>query len=172
MEDFRMNVPGAETGAPRKKSRAARLRPTKLKTWAGLILVLLILALAAGGYVYQTRKIANLKIENQRLSDPQQAAKQEADRLKNDVSKLIELPNETPTIATVVDVEKLKTQSFFANAQNGDRVLLFPQAKKAVLYRPNTKKIVEVAPINIGNNTGVAGASTETSAPAPTTKKP
>lgn len=172
MEDFRVNVPGVETGAPRKKSRTSRFRPTKLKTWAGIIIVLLVIALGVGGYVYQTRKIANLKKENQRLSDPQQAAQQEANRLKSDVSKLIELPNETPTIATVVDVEKLKSQAFFANAQNGDRVLLFPQAKTAILYRPTIKKIIEKAPINIGDGNTAGQSTTKPATTTPTTNKP
>ncbi len=132
------------------------------------VLVVVVLALTVGGGLGY-RKYTALRAENQRLSNPQAAAEDEANRIKDEVAQLIELPNEKPTVATVVDVEKLKSQSFFANAQNGDRVLLFAQAKKAVLYRPSTKKIVEVAPINIGDN-GVAGASTTTPTPvAPAT---
>jgi hypothetical protein len=126
---------------------------------APLFAVIAVLALVGvGGVGYQ--KYSALQKENQRLANPQAAAEDEANRLKQEVGALIELPNENPTIATVVDVEKLKNQTFFANAQNGDRVLLFASAKKAVLYRPTTKKIVEVAPINIGDTAGVAGAST------------
>lgn len=165
MEDFRVRVNSPENSAPRKKSRVSRLRPTKFKTWLGLILAVVIIGGGLGGYLYQTNRIENLKKENQRLSDPQQAAQQESARLKEEVSKLIELPNETPTIATVVDASKLKSQAFFANAQNGDRVLMFAEAKKAILYRPSTNKIIEVAPINIGS-----GAAAETKpATAPTT---
>lgn len=131
------------------------------------VIVLLVVAVGVGGGLGY-KKYTALREENQRLSNPQAAAEDEANRIKNEVAQLIELPNEKPTVATVVDVEKLKSQAFFANAQNGDRVLLFAQAKKAVLYRPGTKKIVEVAPINIGDN-GVAGASTTTPTPAPTT---
>lgn len=66
------------------------------------------------------------------------------------VGELIELPGgETPTVATVTDVEKLKGQAFFAKAQKGDKVLIFEKAGKAVLYRPSTGKIIEYAPINI-----------------------
>lgn len=65
------------------------------------------------------------------------------------VSKLIELPNESPTVATVSDVTKLKNQQFFKNAQNGDIVLVFKDAKKAILYREGVNKIIEVGYINI-----------------------
>lgn len=61
------------------------------------------------------------------------------------VSKLIDVPNETPTIATISDVTKLAGQEFFKKAQNDDKVIIFPKAQKAILYRPGTNKIVEVA---------------------------
>jgi hypothetical protein len=60
------------------------------------------------------------------------------------ISKFILLPDEEPTLATVADVEKLKEQPFFAEAQNGDKVLLFMQAKKAFLYRPSENKLIEM----------------------------
>lgn len=65
------------------------------------------------------------------------------------VSKIAELPQEQPTIATVTDKEKLMHFSFFSQAQLGDKVLIFNDAKKAYLYRPATNKIVEVGPIMI-----------------------
>lgn len=69
----------------------------------------------------------------------------------NKVSRLIVLPEgETPTIATVADPSKLKGQAFFANAKVGDKVLIYPNSKKAILYDPNQDIIVEVAPVNIG----------------------
>lgn len=64
------------------------------------------------------------------------------------ISESMELPEgETPTLATVTDVEKLKSQSFFKKAQNGDKVLVYANESKAILYRPSTKKVIEVAPV-------------------------
>jgi hypothetical protein len=64
------------------------------------------------------------------------------------VSALVELPaGETPTIATVSDVEKLKEQVFFKRAKNGDKVLIYAEAGRAVLYRPETNKIIEIGPV-------------------------
>jgi hypothetical protein len=67
------------------------------------------------------------------------------DDILEKVGKLIDIPNETPTVATVSDVTKLTGQEFFAKAQNGDKVIIFPKAQKAILYRPGTNKIIEVA---------------------------
>jgi hypothetical protein len=65
------------------------------------------------------------------------------------VGKLVELPpGEAPTVATVSDLAPLKSQEFFKDAQIGDKVLIFGAAKKAILYRPSTDKIIQVAPLN------------------------
>lgn len=74
----------------------------------------------------------------------------EVKQIVDKVSRLMELPeDEEPTLATISDKEKLKDQAFFLNAQNGDKVLVYAKAGKAILYRPSTGKIVEVAPLNI-----------------------
>ena len=79
----------------------------------------------------------------------------EMKQIVDKVGKLIELPeNEEPTLATISDKDKLKDQAFFLNAQNGDKVLVYEKAGKAILYRPSTGKIVEVAPLNVESNNG------------------
>lgn len=85
--------------------------------------------------------------------NPQETAQKEAQQIIEKVARLIVLPEgETPTIATVTDPERLKEQAFFSRSEKGDRVLIYTTAKKAILYRPSTDKIVEVAPLNIGTN--------------------
>lgn len=113
--------------------------------------VLLALGLVAAGYAaYRYVQDQNETID--RLSDPAQAAKDEATRVKELVAQLADVPaDEIPTVATVSDASKLGGQAFFAKAQNGDKVLIFTKAKKAYLYRPSTNKLIEVAPINIGS---------------------
>lgn len=86
--------------------------------------------------------------------DPDKVAQEEVAKLVAQVGKLIVLPErETPTLATVTDLDKLKDQPFFAKAKTGDKVLIYANAKKAILYNPELNKIVEVAPIDIGNPT-------------------
>lgn len=82
--------------------------------------------------------------------NPNQVAKAETDALVAQVSKLIDLPkDETPTVATVLDKEKLKDQPFFAGAENGDKILIYTKSKKAIIYRPKDNKLINVGPIAI-----------------------
>ncbi len=57
---------------------------------------------------------------------------------------------EEPVFATVTDPLKLADQPFFLSAETGDKVLVFPKAKKAILYRPSTDRIIEMMPIDLG----------------------
>lgn len=123
-----------------------------------ILAVLLALSFVAVGYLFW---------QNQQLrNDPQttqKAQENQANALKDKVGKLISVPNETPIVATVSDKEKLKDQPFFADAQNGDYILMFPQAKKAYIYREKENKLINVGPIAITSDT--------TQTPAGTTKK-
>ncbi|HEX9503751.1 MAG TPA: hypothetical protein VF974_05540 [Patescibacteria group bacterium] len=132
------------------------------KILMGLVVVLLLGTSGAAGYFY--KQYDNLK------KNPNKVAEDETKTLIAAVGKLILLPTgEQPTIATVTDVSKLKEQVFFANAKMGDKVLVYTQAKKAILYNPGQNKIVEVAPISIGNDTAAQNSQVSGSA---TTDKP
>ena len=79
-------------------------------------------------------------------ANPDVALQKETKALTDRIGKFMELPaDEQPTLATVTDQEKLKGQNFFTHAQNGDKLLVYPKAKKAILYRPSTKKVIEVS---------------------------
>ncbi|MBI2063248.1 MAG: hypothetical protein HYT61_03390 [Candidatus Yanofskybacteria bacterium] len=112
-----------------------------------LIPILVFLALTTSGLAfYFYNEAAVLK------EDPNKIVREETAKLVAQISKLIILPEgETPTVATVSDPEKLKDQQFFVKAKKGDKLLLYANAKKAILYDPDNNKIVEVAPISIGN---------------------
>jgi len=86
------------------------------------------------------------------------------------VGKLMELPHETPTIATVTDVNKLEDQPFFAKAQNGDKVLIFSAAQRAIIYRPSTNKVIDITPIQTAPSASPAleEESVSTFTPSPT----
>lgn len=126
--------------------------------------VVAVVAVVFAGYFY---------VQLHRLQqNPQAVAQQEVTDLVAKVSRLMVLPvGETPTVATVSDPTALKDQPFFANAKNGDKVLIYTNAKKAILYSVALDKIVEVAPLNIGqaNNTPTTPPSnTAPTTPAPT----
>lgn len=94
------------------------------------------------------------------LKDPVLGTKIEAEKTVEKIAKMVELPAEKPTVATVSDIAKLKKQPFFANARNGDKVLIYQKAKKAIIYRPSSNKIVEFGPINLGSATQDSAEST------------
>lgn len=127
--------------------------PSK-KTFIISFMVVAVLVLAAiPSYYFYTK----YQKSQQLLKNPSEAARQEVQALTAQVGKYIELPNEEPTVATVSDKDKLKDQPFFQKAENGDKVLIYTQARKAILYRPAANKIIEVSTVNIG---GVAGEAT------------
>lgn len=89
-----------------------------------------------------------------------QSAETNVSSVASRVGNLILLPTgETPTLATVSDKTKLQNQPFFKHAENGDKVLIYTNAKEAILYRPSINKIIQVAPLTITN-------PSETPAPA------
>lgn len=101
--------------------------------------------------------------------NPQKAVQDQTAKLIKKVSKLINLPpDEQPTIATVSNPELLKDQPFFAKAEKGFKVLIYATAGKSILYDPFDNKVIEVASINIGNQS--APAPTPTPTPAPNKK--
>lgn len=81
-----------------------------------------------------------------REDSSQKAIQEETENLIAEVGELIVLPEgEKPTVATINDSERLKTQPFFSKAKNGDIVLIYSIAKKAILYDPIQHKIIEVS---------------------------
>lgn len=74
-------------------------------------------------------------------------SKKEMEHIKSKVSKLAIIPtDEEPTLATVSDKTKL-SDPILAQAENGDKVLLFYKSKRVFVYRPSTHRIVNIAPL-------------------------
>ena len=123
-----------------------KLPSKKIVIILGIILIIGV-ASAPSYYFYNQYQKAQLLLKN-----PTEAAKEEVRALVAKVGQLLELPQgEEPTVATVSDKEKLKDQAFFAKSENGDKVLIYTNAKKAILYRPSVNKVIDVAPVNIGS---------------------
>ncbi len=111
-----------------------------------IVAFLVLSLLAVGGssagiyYYFQYQALS------QRVKDPQGEVKD----ILSKVGKLIELPTgEEPTIATVQDAERIKSQPFFSKAQNGYRVILYSNAKLAILFDEKGNKIINVGAINL-----------------------
>lgn len=80
---------------------------------------------------------------------PQERAQQEVESVVAAAGKLMILPRgETPSLAMVTNAATLAAQQkFFANAQNGDDLLVYSKAAEAILYSPSRNIIVNVGPI-------------------------
>lgn len=120
-----------------------------------VILLIVLLLVLVTGYI----KIASEKRVETAIDQ------REVQSLLKEVGEHVILPEgEQATITTVSDVTQLEKTDFFKDAQNGDKVLIYPQAKKAYLYRPSIKKVVATGPVNDGEGerSEVAGSSAST----------
>lgn len=101
--------------------------------------VLLLIAMGSAGYFYYQYQFGGKKADAEEIA-----------KLTAEIGSAFLLPEgETPTLATVTDKEKLAEQPFFQNAENGDKVLIYTNNGRAILYRPSTKKIVDVTTVNV-----------------------
>lgn len=132
---LKASEPVSQAGPP-NQAQAARTAPVKAAGQARrrkrILISLLFAAIIAGiaGYLLMQHRPGDV--------DTQLVAQ---------VAKLAVLPSdEEPTVTTVVDKSKIN-QSFLANAREGDKVLLYFQSGKAVVYRPSSRQIVNMGPL-------------------------
>lgn len=108
--------------------------------------VFLLVSIGSSVYFYR-----NWQVEKSKSANSSDTAAKEARDLIAKVGKLMELPTgEEPTVARITDPTKLANQPFFAKAKKGDQVIIYANAKLAILYDPEINKILNVAPVNIG----------------------
>ena len=132
--------------AVKKGNNGLPLLKKKLSLFNLLSIIIIIAAIGVCLYFYVQYQKAQDSLKSQA---PQTITQAQA--LIAKVGLLMELPkNEEPQIATVTDITKLKNQSFFTNAKDGDKVLIYTKSQLAVLYDPYANKIVTVGPISIG----------------------
>lgn len=130
-----------------------RIFPTRLRTrFLFLVIGLIMISLTAAA-IYFYWQYQQLRTQN-----PENEIKQITKKL----SMFMELPSDAvPTLATVTEKEKLSDQEFFKKALNGDKVLIYLDEGKAILFRPSTGKVIDVAPVRrtdpITNQEGLSG---------------
>lgn len=115
---------------------------------------LAVLAFLLNGFLFYQYKQVESQLKNVKATT---AAGQKSDPTQGDVKKLvaevgrfIDLPSdEEPTVATITNIEKLKNQPLFQNAKNGDKVLIYTKAKKAIIYDAIRGKIIDVSSVTL-----------------------
>lgn len=147
-------------------------KPIVLLSAIGLLSV--VAAASLMGNVLLYKEVQSLRanppqarVQPQTQVDAQAQAQAENARLVERVGRLMTLPEEEPTIATVTDPTKLPSEPFFLRAKTGDKVLIYTAAQKAILYDPVADKILEVAPLTMDAGTQAGDDATA----APTTRK-
>lgn len=105
-----------------------------------LLVLLVVLSTVSSVYFYKKSTDSESK-----------ASLKEAEELVSVIGEIALLPTgEVPTVATVSDPEALRDQPFFIDSKKDDKVLIYSNAKKAILYRPSIEKVINIAPLNVG----------------------
>ncbi len=107
----------------------------KLKKTSMLVLVIIVLLLSGGYYFYKYTMVMRSDKKYQNI------------KLVSAISKSLVLPNEVPTIVSVLNHTKFNNETLRNSSKDGDKLIVFSQSKKLILYRPSSKKVVEVLSI-------------------------
>ena len=155
MDDFKRNIDVTKTPTspkpenPEKPTKNKRRLLPKIST---IIIIILLAVVAGGGYYFYT-KYNETKQEVEKLSTAQgqqELTKTQTQQLLGEMRSRIVLPEgEDPVVATITDINLLKENEFYKDAKNDDRVVVYATAKKAYIYRPSTKTIVNVGAFQI-----------------------
>ncbi len=116
-----------------------------------IVAILGIIIIALAGLYYRT---------NFSKKATEKRAQAETVRLVKEVRKIIILPEtDVPAVFDIQDPVLLTSQqAFFAGAEKGDKLLVYPQLGKAIVYSPKRKMIVNVGPVTFDqtkSNSGV-----------------
>jgi len=116
--------------------------PYWAKTLLWIIFVLIVLT-ALGCVALQRTRFTDV------IRLAYQIKQQQDDRLVlAQLKKIILLPDDvSPTIAIISDADALRVSqpSFFANAKNDDRLIIYPD--KAIIFDAKANKIIQVGPV-------------------------
>jgi hypothetical protein len=108
----------------------------------GASLFLLFTTLYSQYEVYTLKKIQSVKEKIPTTTDEYITA----------LSRHTLIPEGTPQVASIKDVERLKsTQPFFKDAMNGDVIIVI--GSRLIIYRPNEDVIVGMGDMNAGAST-------------------
>lgn len=149
-------------GAPKEKKSKKKIIITSL-------IVLLVLVLV-GLVVFLGDQYYGMKQQVKAYSDPkymEDLAKKETKELMEKVGKHMVLPTgEEPVLATITDINALKKeQPFYEGCNNGDKILIFKNAKVGIVYDPGKDIIVKTGPVYFDESKEAAEANTDSTTP-------
>lgn len=153
-----------EPSSPSASTVAAPKRRRR-RGWLNLFLLLIVIAAVAlfAWAEMQRREVAgrleqtSAELEDIRKST-QRGGQEVADEVLSKVRRhMIVAEEPQPTVATIVDINRLKeANEFYSVADNGDHLVI--TEKRAILYDPDRDIILDVVPVRIN----------QTASPSPT----
>lgn len=117
-----------------------------------IILMWILLFLSVGAFLWSFLNYTQTKKQLAILTDPKLASElsqKETEVLLSKISKHAILPKEkNPVVAVINDVETLAaTQDFYSMAHNGDKVVIYSGARKAIIFDEKQDRIVNIGPV-------------------------
>lgn len=148
--------------------------PVKRRGMGFLLVVVIIIAVALFAWAEAQRRSVASKLEQtsaeleQIRKSTQQGGAEVAKQVLEKVRHHMIIAEEpAPTVATIIDINRLKESSdFYSVADNGDHLII--TEKRAILYDPDQDIILDVVPVRINRN----ASPTPTTSPARTTPSP
>lgn len=153
-------------------------RPNKRRRGRGMTMILFLLFVATIAlfvWAEQQRRDAvnRLQETEQRLEEiqksTQESGEEKARQVLESVRRHIDLPTDPePTVATIVDVDRLRESSpFYDKANNGDNLII--TESRAILYNPERDIILDVVPVQINQETTSPAPGADNTTPSSTT---
>ena len=146
-----------ESVEPKKVKKISRVGFYKV------VIAILVVALAVVLYAYYSGYALPFakNVQPQQLTAEQQKELEvKIEQYLTEAGQLIMLPKEKPQVLTINDASALsKEQAFYKGSEDGDIVLVFMEAKKAIIYSPDRKVIVNAGPVYL--NEEAATTTTE-----------
>lgn len=123
-----------------------------------ILLLGIIGAIALFVWAEQQRRqaIGRLEQTEQELEEIRQSTQQSgedvAQRVLEQIRKHIDIPTDPqPTVATIIDVDRLReTNEFYNQAKNGDHLII--TERRAILYDADRDLVLDVVPVRISND--------------------
>jgi hypothetical protein len=120
-------------------NQALRPRQRGRRLLIGALLLLLVLACGSSAFLF---------FKYQRAVNNTSA--KEAESIARRIGDIISLPDGKPAVSTVLDKAKLTNETLKERAENGDKLLIYVKAKRLILYRPSTEKVIDMLTIQDG----------------------
>lgn len=136
-----------------KEKNGKRKMPKLIK----ILLIIILIAALGGGIYYALDQMGYVKALKLALQYQKQTALSKEDAaILTQLKKILLLPDDVnPTMADITDIEALKkTQpGFFANASNGQKLIIY--SDQAIIFDAKANKIIKVGPVQFtGNQAG------------------